>query len=820
MRKLIALILITASMSVNGQSITPVNGNYLYTGDNYFNKGLFIPVLDTVSGFVYRVGAQRIRPADTVGHPLTVPVYVWTGRRWMNAVGSGGGSYTAGNGLTLSGSEFRLGGSLSVGGTEIVTGGNTFGLNTGIPNAPTMFIGNGISKIGNYEPNGSFAGYFYVPDFGRGKNQFWMKGQPVLSYDYLGLALTDTVGTPVANINVDGSIRLKQPNGNYYLDAGINKFLTMNTGDTVFYADDTRAQFRALANTDPLKVLATDAFGAIQLVTSPSANTIYTSDGSITDERIITGVTNHGISWNDFNSYGINVNDGAGGTANYGFYPYAFVYSWNPPGEPTSNIQYNSGEFNVSLNSASGYNANTSENSQNGQGYSIYQKSFGAVTNTERIELQQGFSSDSSIFSIKHYKTNWSGDPGKLFDLDSFGTVKLKKYVNNSTQDSVLSTDQFGRLKLKNVLLTDPHFWGLGTARDTSELKLETDVARGRFTQSVADTLSVDGENDATYLTHESDYYAIEQNRATFDAGGSITGDVYSNSTVYRPDQIITSIQRQPLGTSYIYSTSITNAPESINLLYSYNPNSSGIGTAKTRSLLLDSIGTKSTGILRADSIISSGKISGSVLNAYNTSSANFKSYYHLSHDGADTSKKAWSIGMMGTPSTSGPTTPTGDSLKFRSCNNSGVFYTDVMTLTRQGSIFIPGVLTLGNVNSSAQQLLVNGSVNIVRDMAVRGITNYNSLKERGTVTVTGDYTVTNNDLYINVNNTVNCTITLTLPGTYSTYHIKKISNNAATVTIVGPNGTELIDGSTSLVLLLFNDKTYLHEDGTSYFTY
>lgn len=205
---------------------------------------------------------------------------------------------------------------------------------------------------------------------------------------------------------------------------------------------------------------------------------------------------------------------------------------------------------------------------------------------------------------------------------------------------------------------------------------------------------------------------------------------------------------------------------------------------------------------------------SNALTNIAKSSAATFTSYLHLSHDGIDTSKKAWAIGMMGTPSTSGPTTPTGDSLKFRSCNNSGAYVSDVLTLTRQGAVFIPGALTLGAVNSSAQQLLINGSANIVKDMAVRGITNYTSLKERAISTVTTDYTLTSTDLYVNVNNTANCTITLPLPGFYGVYHIKKISNNVATVTIVGPNGTELIDGSTSMVLTAYNEAKTMHDNG------
>jgi hypothetical protein len=431
-------------------------------------------------------------------------------------------------------------------------------------------------------------------------------------------------------------------------------------------------------------------------LSSGSTPTIYTSDGSILDERTITGTPSTGISWNNFSAFSINASDGFGTTGDYGLYPQGFSWSWNLPGEPTSNITYNSNTYNMLLQTSANYNVNFSENAQTGRTYNLYQRVLGAVTNPEQVELQQGFSFDSSIFFIRHYKTNWSVTPNKLFDLDSFGTVKLDKYRNNSTEDSVLSTDQFGKVKLKYV---SSALW------DSTKIK------------------------DSVILNRSS------------------------------------SVQ-----TSANYSIS--------------------------------------------------GNGSASLFNSANASAATFTRYLHLSHDGVDTSKKAWAIGLMGTPSTSGPTTPTGDSLKFRACNNSGAYYADIMTLTRQGTINIPGLLVLGNVNSSAQQLLVNGSTNIIKDVAVRGIVNYTFLRERGNSTVTGDYTVTNTDLYINVNNSANCTITLSLPGAYATYHIKKISNNASTVTIVGPNGTELIDGSTSLVISAYNTAVTLHEDGTSYSVY
>lgn len=817
MKKLIALILMAFSMASIAQTITPIAGDYQYNGNVYFQKGMFIPVRDTIPGYLYRVGAASIRPADTVGHPLTVPVYVWTGSRWFNVAGGGAASYTAGNGLTLSGSQFRLGGTLDAN-TSILTGAFGFNVNASQTNRNTLYLGpgtGGTSRIGYNNPDGSYGGYEYQPDFGRGKSNFYTKGFIVSTLDYAGLRIADSTGANKINLNTDGTIVLKQANGNSYLEAASNKLLLSGASDTAFYVDDTRAQFRALANVDPLKVVSADQFGALQLVTSPSANTIYTSDGTISDERTITGATTNGVSWNSFNAFSINEDDGAGNTAGYGFYPYGFSWAWTDAGSVTSGFNYNSNAFSLSLVLPTGYNVTTQENAQVGQGYSIYEKQTGAITNNERIEFQQGFSADSSVFSIRHYKTNWFGDPGRIFDIDSFGTVKLQRYKNNSAEDSVLSTDPFGRVKMRfapssteNIYNTD------GTLTGQRQVHLNGNALQiiddGSTYGETKFLMSATGSISATAKAPAGDPNVNYPGVMNVSPYGTYVG---SEGRAHLTHADVDTISARLLFNSF----------SDFNAHVGYE-NKAGVDSAGffVSHGFIDHPSIVNTTLLRVDSTgnTSTLKISSPIHNAYNTSGIPFTSYYNLSHDGVDTSKKAWSIGLMGTPATSGPTTPTGDSLKFRSCNNSGVFFTDVMTLARQGFVSIPGSLTLGVVNGSGQPLLVNGSAKFTKDIAVVGTGNTSFVRESKSVTVTGDYTVLQADLYINVNNSSNCTITLPLSPT-SVFHIKKISNNASTVTIIGPNGTELIDGSISYVMSAFNDHaTIREEDATNYYIY
>jgi hypothetical protein len=211
---------------------------------------------------------------------------------------------------------------------------------------------------------------------------------------------------------------------------------------------------------------------------------------------------------------------------------------------------------------------------------------------------------------------------------------------------------------------------------------------------------------------------------------------------------------------------------------------------------------------------------SAALSNIAKASSTGFITYLHFSHNSTDTSKKTWGIGLMGTPTDPGPGGDAGDSLKIRAYTTTGGILADLMTLSRTGPVYIPGQLTIGAVNGSSLKLLVNGGAVFNKDAVVTGFSNGSYLRETKIVTPTGDYTVLLTDLYVNVNNSANCTITLPL-SSYGVYHIKKISNNAATVTIVGPNGTELIDGSTSYIMSLFNDHANIHQnDATNYYIY
>jgi hypothetical protein len=213
------------------------------------------------------------------------------------------------------------------------------------------------------------------------------------------------------------------------------------------------------------------------------------------------------------------------------------------------------------------------------------------------------------------------------------------------------------------------------------------------------------------------------------------------------------------------------------------------------------------------------GNGSASSFHASNAFGATYKAYYNLGHYVVDTSKRIFSIGLMGSPS--GPGGGSGDSLKIRAYDTSGVSQIDVMTITRGGAINAPGGITLGAVNNSLQRLLVNGSVKISGPMTVTGVlVNNGGLNQAKTTTVTGDYTVLATDLYINVNNSSNCTITLPLQGVGYVFYVKKISNNASTVTIQGANGTELIDDATTLVLSAYKSAVVLHEDFTQWWVY
>lgn len=217
------------------------------------------------------------------------------------------------------------------------------------------------------------------------------------------------------------------------------------------------------------------------------------------------------------------------------------------------------------------------------------------------------------------------------------------------------------------------------------------------------------------------------------------------------------------------------------------------------------------------------GSLSQSII--YNPISVPFTQYLNFSHDGSDTTKKTWSFGVSGTPS--GSPFHTGDSLTLRSYTNTGTFLRDVMVFYRNGIVRFPGTnqLILGNTGGVGQELTVHGLSVFNAPMQVNG--NYEhtgGIREHTTTTVTGDYTVLSTDLYINVNNTADCIITLpaaqSSPPTGNLFYIKKTINNAFTVTIVVAGGTQTIDGGANYILIALNNSVQVHDDGANYFIY
>lgn len=216
-----------------------------------------------------------------------------------------------------------------------------------------------------------------------------------------------------------------------------------------------------------------------------------------------------------------------------------------------------------------------------------------------------------------------------------------------------------------------------------------------------------------------------------------------------------------------------------------------------------------------------SGQGSASKLVAYRAASVPFVQYLMFSHDGIDTTKKTWAFGVSGTPA--GSPFHTGDSLTLRSYSTTGTFVRDVMVFYRNGTIRIPGTnnLILGNTGAVATELTVNGQSQFNGSTQINGSYEHTGgVTEHSTTTITGDYTVLSSDLFINVNNSANCTITLPNTPVGHILYIKKIISNAFTVTIVPGGGGVTIDGGSSVVISAFNASILVHDDGTNYFVY
>lgn|SRR6478736_714467 len=207
----------------------------------------------------------------------------------------------------------------------------------------------------------------------------------------------------------------------------------------------------------------------------------------------------------------------------------------------------------------------------------------------------------------------------------------------------------------------------------------------------------------------------------------------------------------------------------------------------------------------------------GSRFVGVNADNAAFQRYFTMGRDAIDTTKQLWSLGVTGTPG--GSPFHAGGTFLLRSYNTSGAFLSNAFTIGRTGNATIAGSLNTGNTITSAAGIIAGGSL-----QAATGLSTAGAILQNTTTTVTGDYTVLASDLYINVNNSANCTITLFAPvattgGQGRLCHVKKISNNAATVTVVVSGGANIDDGG-SVVISSYKDALTFHDDGTNYWIY
>lgn len=220
-----------------------------------------------------------------------------------------------------------------------------------------------------------------------------------------------------------------------------------------------------------------------------------------------------------------------------------------------------------------------------------------------------------------------------------------------------------------------------------------------------------------------------------------------------------------------------------------------------------------------ADYYISGQGISASY-NTYNAVTNTYAPFQSFATDAIDTTKRLWSIGIQGA---TGAPSNGGANLVFRSYTNAGLFVANAIAVTRGGGLFAaqtlnaPSVVVAGGTIAGGSTIGVGGSFSTT-------LANGGAIYNNGISTVTGDYTAISTDTWINVNNSANCTITINAPGSGLAaagriYYIKKISNNANTVTIIASGGAT-IDGSSSVIMSTFNASVTLHDDGTSWFVY
>lgn len=209
---------------------------------------------------------------------------------------------------------------------------------------------------------------------------------------------------------------------------------------------------------------------------------------------------------------------------------------------------------------------------------------------------------------------------------------------------------------------------------------------------------------------------------------------------------------------------------------------------------------------------------------ASNPDSASFQQYFVLGRDPIDTTKFLWAIGTTGIPTApGGPGGNAGQTLNILSYTTTGGALATALTMSRSGALTINGSLTTGGgiTTPALGNIVGGGSV-----QANNGLFHAGGFFQNSVVTVTGDYTALSTDLYINVNNSAPCTITILQISSGAAigrlWYVKKISNNAFPVNIVVSGvGTPTIDGAAQpYVISGYNDSVMLHDDGTNWYIY
>lgn len=227
---------------------------------------------------------------------------------------------------------------------------------------------------------------------------------------------------------------------------------------------------------------------------------------------------------------------------------------------------------------------------------------------------------------------------------------------------------------------------------------------------------------------------------------------------------------------------------------------------------------------LQAASFAITGTGGASKFIASNPDSASFQQYFVLGRDPIDATKFLWAIGTTGVPTApGGPGGNAGQTLNILSYTNTGGALATVLTMSRGGALTINGALTTGGgiTTPALGNIKSGGTIE-----AASGLFHAGGFFQNSVVTVEGDYTAQTSDLYINVNNSAPCTITIqqisSAQAVGRLWYVKKISNNAFPVNIVvGGVGTPTIDGAAQpYVISGYNDSVMLHDDGTNWYVY